>query len=433
MDERKPSGDPPPDPVRFFKYEYAQQAGPKDPVKDALDISGADTETGVVLLSGNWFCQYSTNSGASFTSVDPTTIFPAWAGHNFCCDQIVIYVPSIDRFVWFMQHVKDANGIGAFRLGVASPAAIKKDFTHAWKAWRFTAKDFALSEDLDYPDLSFTNEFLHIATDATTTGGRLVIRIALKDIASAPASLGFRYTHPDKAKNAIGAHLTQDSPDGAFWVGQPNNSSLTVFSWPDSGTGYSWSTVNVATWPQSTLSSKGPNNNDWLTYENGSSVRYQESGSTRKGDELWVAWTASSGSGTSSGPTFKNAHVRIAVINLTTNAVSESQVWNSDYAFAYPSLCVNGRSEVGIAVAVGGTKNDAHTSVGILGDHTVFHVDQGDFTPTRWGDYVTVRRHNRNQSLFAGFGYYNTKDSGTAGTYEGNPFYVVYGRQSAGP
>jgi hypothetical protein len=434
MDERHPASDPPPDPVQFFRYDHAKQAGPKDPVKDALDISGADSESGVVLLSGNWFCQYSTDAGSSFTSVDPTTIFPAWPGHAFCCDQVVTYVPSIDRFVWFMQHQKDAKGIGAFRLAAASPAAIKKDFAKAWNAWQFTAKDFDLTEDLDYPDLSFTGQFLHVATDATTTAGRLVLRVALKDIASAPSSLRGRFTHPDNAKSAIGAHLVQDSRDGAYWVGQPDNSKLQVFSWPDSGTGYSWYTIGVSAWPQAKLSSKGPNGNDWLSFLNGSSVRYQESGGTRKGDELWIAWTASSGSGSSGGPSFKNTHVRVAVINLTSKIVSsESQVWNNDYAFAYPSLCVNGRGDVGIAVAVGGTKNDAHTSVGILGDHTVWHVDQGDFTPTRWGDYVTVREHHRNQGLFAGFGYYNSKDPTNNGKYEGNPFYVVYGRKSVGP
>src|SRR6266536_3286783 len=110
MDERKPSGDPRGDPVRFFTYGRPGKVGPKNAATNAVDLSGADSEAGIVLLSGNWFCNYSVNLGSTFTSMDPTTVFPAWKGHAFCCDQVVTYVPSIDRFVWFMQHAADGKG-----------------------------------------------------------------------------------------------------------------------------------------------------------------------------------------------------------------------------------------------------------------------------------------------------------------------------------
>lgn len=419
------SGD---EPVRFFGYDPTDGVGPKDPVKNAVDMSGADSEGGTVMMSGNWFARYSTNGGGSFTSVDPTTVFPKWADHDFCCDQIVIYVPSIDRFVWFMQHDADSGGIGAFRLAVASPAAIKKDFQSAWTYWNFTAKDFGLSEDLDYPDLSYTEEFLHIATDATTTNGRLVVRVALSDL-QAGGSLPGRHTQPDKSKSAVGAHLVQGSGDGAFWVGSPDNSTLQVFSWADSSTSYSWYSKSVAAYPNGTLSSKGPNGNDWLKWLSTHVPGFHVSGAVRVRDVLWLAWTASSGSGTSGGPSFPNAHVRIATIDIPTSTVtSEQQVWNSGYAFAYPSLNANSKGEIGIAVGVGGTNNNAHSSFGIIGDHVVWHVDEGDTTPARWGDYLTVRRNQRNSNHFAGFGYYTTKDTTDAAKYDAHPFYLVFGR-----
>jgi hypothetical protein len=420
------SGD---EPVKFFGYEATDGVGPKDPAKNAVDMSGGDAESGVVMVSGNWFLRYSTDAGASFTTADPTTVFPKWAGHDFCCDQIVIYVPSIDRFVWFMQHDADSAGIGAFRLAVASPAEIKKDFQSAWTYWNFTAKDFGLSEDLDYPDLAYTKQFLHISTDATTTNGRLVVRVALSDL-KAGGSLPGRHTHPEKSKSAVGAHLVQASDDGAFWVGSPDNSSLEVFSWPDSSTSYSWYTTAVAAYPNGTLSSKGPNGNDWLAWLGSGHVPgFHVCGAVRAGDVLWLAWTASSGSGTSGGPTFPNAHVRIATIDTTTKTVtSEQQVWNSAYAFAYPSLNVNSQGEIGIAVGVGGSKNNAHSSFGIIGDHSVWHVDEGDTTPARWGDYLTVRDNQRASNRFSGFGYYTTKDTTDTSKYDAHPFYLVYGR-----
>jgi hypothetical protein len=419
------SGD---EPVKFFGYERTDGVGPKDPVKNAVDMSGADSEAGVVLMSGNWFVRYSTNAGSSFTSVDPTTVFPAWTGHDFCCDQVVIYVASIDRFVWFMQHDADAAGVGAFRLAVASPAEIKKSFETAWTYWNFTAADFGLNEDLDYPDLAYTKEFLHIATDATTTNGRLVVRVALNDL-QLGGSLPGRYTHPDKSTSAVGAHLVQGSADGAFWVGAPDNSHLQVFSWPDSGTGYSWYSTAVAAYPNAALSSKGPNGKDWLTWLSTHVPGFHVCGGVRVGDTLWLAWTASSGSGTSGGPTFPNAHVRVATLDVATKTVtSEQQIWNNAYAFAYPSLNVNSRGDVAVAVGVGGTANNAHSSFGIIGDHVVWHVDEGDTTPSRWGDYLTVRANGRNATRFAGFGYYTTSDATDASKYDAHPFYLVFGR-----
>src|SRR5262245_4617695 len=179
MDQR--SGDPQDHPVQFFTYQPTDKVGPKDAGENAMDLSGADSERGVVLLSGNWFCNYSTDNGNSFKTVDPTTVFPSWKDHKFCCDQVVIYVPSIDRFIWFMQHDADSKGVGAFRLAAGSTADIQKKFETAWTYWDFTSSTFGLTEGMDYPDLAFTNQFLYLSTDATTTDGRLVARFALSD------------------------------------------------------------------------------------------------------------------------------------------------------------------------------------------------------------------------------------------------------------
>jgi signal transduction histidine kinase len=50
--------------------------------------------------------------------------------------------------------------------------------------------------------------------------------------------------------------------------------------------------------------------------------------------------------------------LEVADISAQT-VTSEQQVWNSAYAFAYPSLNANAHSEIGIAVGVGGSSNNA--------------------------------------------------------------------------
>ena len=49
--------------------------------------------------------------------------------------------------------------------------------------------------------------------------GQFVIRGALSEIQNS-LTLHLRYTHPSDGGSSYGSHLTQDSPDSAYWFGQ---------------------------------------------------------------------------------------------------------------------------------------------------------------------------------------------------------------------
>jgi hypothetical protein len=414
------------DPVRFIIYSPTKEATGQ--VSDvAADISGAQNAGDVIVHSGNWYVDVSTDVGGSWTRFDPTTIFPNNLGAGFCCDQIIHYVPSIDRFIWYMQHVKGADNSGVFRLAVASPAQIKNNFSNAWTYWDFHADDFGLKgKDLDYPDLAWTPQFLHFSTDERGVN-LLVGRFSLKELA-AGGSLNYRYTTPSDAPGDYAGHLAQNSPDGAFWAGHKDNATLWVYSWPDSSTSYSWKAVAVAKWPNKTLSSTSPGGVDWLTKLNnfpGNGVI----GAAVSGKSLWLAWSASKGKGVSNGFDFPNAHIRVARIDIASMTTqSELQIWNNDYAFAYPALNVNPRGEVGIVLGWGGKSDNANAAVGILGDFVVWYQNGSDTTTTRWGDYVTCRATGGDSQRFAGFGYFIKKDASRASGYYFEPYYVLFGR-----
>jgi hypothetical protein len=85
--------------VLFHEYRPSEEL--TKALTNAADMSGADTEGDVIMMSFNWNVDVSTNGGATWKRLDPTTIFPNSFAGGFCCDQIVTYVPSIDCFAWF--------------------------------------------------------------------------------------------------------------------------------------------------------------------------------------------------------------------------------------------------------------------------------------------------------------------------------------------
>lgn len=427
------AGDPDPaghrDPVVFHDY------GPSDPVgkslTNAADMSGGDTEPDVILMSFNWNLDVSTDGGGSWKRLDPTTIFPNTFAGGFCCDQIVTYVPSVDRFVWFLQYGADKSGQGAFRIAVASASSVKNDPT-AWTYWDFVAGDFGFkTSDMDYPDLAFSNQFLYVSTDVFSAGGRLVLRIPLKELA-AGGTINYGYTDASKSGTAWGGHLVQQTRSQCVWVGHVDNSTLEVFTMPDGGNTYSSFTMKVATWPNGSHSSLGPDGNDWLTKLRNFPNFAVTGGVERDNGHVVLAWSASKGKGTSNGFNFPNTHGRVAEIDLSARSVvSEMQIWNPDYAFAYPNLALNSRDEVGVILGWGGASNHANCAMGIIGDFVVWFRDDSTRTPQRFGDYLTTRPAHRRPSRFGGWGYFVTEVTGQPTKCDYHPFYVRYGRTSS--
>jgi hypothetical protein len=443
-----------PDPVVFGTYtNYGTTAAPLSPV--AADVSGAEAGS-VVLASGNWYAIYSTDGGTTFTSVDPTTIFDNTADGGFCCDQIIQYVPRIDRFLWLMQFSSGKDGRNRLRLAAASPETVVSSKCTSWTYWDLTsdalgvvttAADAALANPihwLDYPNMSVGDNHVYLSIDnvgngggSPPTGGRIIVRIPLSEI-QAGGTINYRYTDWAKGGLAYAGHVTQNTGDEAYWAGNRNNSTLQVFNWNANSTSYSWRDVGVNSWPNGTLSSIAANGSDWLT-KAASFPGFGVIGATRKGNEIWLAWTASSGvpkdgSGNPIGGAFNfpNANIQVVRLDPTSNykRLDQFAIWNNAYAFAYPALATNDRGEIGIALGWGGTTFDANSAVGILGDFVVWYPEASDTSTTRWGDYVTARQASPQTGLFAGFAYAILKDTTVAAGVRFDPYYLLFGRQS---
>ncbi|HXJ79049.1 MAG TPA: hypothetical protein VMS64_10250, partial [Candidatus Methylomirabilis sp.] len=375
---------------------------PQEPSVSSASHASSD----VVFITANSLAVYSTNSGASFTTLDPTTIFANNLDGGFCCDQIVQYAPSIDRFIWLMQFrpktlTSGAKGQNLLRVAVASPAGIVANAKTAWTYWNLTSNGtFGLGskKHLDYPDMAVGNNMLYVSCDVVGVG-LMVIRIPLSQL-QAGGMINLRYTHPANGSTAYGGHLTQTPGNSIFWAGHNNTSSLRVFSWPESSTTYSWSDISIASYSNTGLSSPTPDGFDWMTKLSGF-PRTAVLGATRSGNDLWLAWSAGM------DHNFPQPHIEMVDLDLANNlnVKQQVQIWNATRAFAYPALATDAATgEIGLSLEHGGTGLFENHAVGFWGDFTVYITTNSTAGVNRYGDYVTIRQ-NPTLGAFDAVGY----------------------------
>jgi hypothetical protein len=406
-------------------------------VSTTPDMSGANHED-IVLLSGNWFASLSTDGGSTFTTLDPTTIFPSGpssdaAGNpldnGFCCDQVIHYVPEFDRFIWFMQFCGTGasclQGINKVRIAAASADEVRSSDGTAWTYWDITSAGVGIGNTtMDYPDVSVGNRSLYFSADAVGSG-LLVVRIPLDEIA-AGGTINYQFTNPADSATAYGGHISQNAGDEIYWAGHVSTSRLRAFSWREGDGRYFWRDIDINSWPNTDYSSPAPDGTDWLNFLAGfpgSAVI----GATRRFDrersEVWFAWTAARGGG------YPHPYVEVLVLDTSSwTVINQWPIWNPDIAFAYPALTTNRDQEVGISLGWGGSTAYANHAVGILGDFVVWFSELSDAARNRWGDYVTVRQCSPDANLFAGVGYAVLANTPPATGVRINTRYVVFGR-----
>jgi hypothetical protein len=442
IQNKKPAGGAG-DPVVVTQYNpqgtAANVGTPPDP--------NAARNGNVILLSYNTRVMLSTNGGTSYVELDPTTIFPSGptkdaAGNlldnGLCCDQVIRYVPRIDRFVWLMQFCGTGTGgclTGINKVRIAS-ASTQDIVTGAgatgWTYWDLASATFNLgTTTMDYPDLAVGDNFLYFSADAVSQG-LLVVRIPLNEIRDSQ-TINMGYTSPSNGtatdgSTAYGSHISQNAGDTVFWAGSPKNTQIRVFSMAEGSNQYSSHDVDIDSWPNGTITLNAPDGVDNFSFGwPGNAV----TGATRRTNtEAWFAWNVSSNAN------FKNAHVEVVEINTSNfTKVAQWQIWNDAYAFADPYLATNGNSEVGIALVWGGANtNYISHAVGILGDFIVWYPEQSTASPVasqiRLGDYFSVSRNPGNALLYDASGYAVLKQAAPATGWYFDPYYIQFGRDS---
>ena len=444
---------------KILKIEKNAGGGAGDPVVvTQYDPEGTGTNVGtppdpnaarngnVIMLSYNTRLRLSTNGGTGYVELDPTTIFPSAATKDaagnlldkgLCCDQVIRYVPQIDRFVWLMQFCGTGagclQGINKVRIASASTQDIVNGGgTTGWTYWDLASATFNLgTTTMDYPDLAVGDNFLYFSADAVGSG-LLVVRIPLNQIRDSQ-TINMGYTSPSDGtatdgSTAYGSHISQNPGDTLYWAGSPKNNRLRVFSMAENSNQYSSRDIDIDSWPNGTITLNAPDGVDNFSFGwPGNAI----TGATRRtNSEVWFAWNASSNAN------FKNAHVEIVQVNTSNFTKSgQWQIWNDSYAFVDPYLATNANSEVGISLAWGAAgTNYMSNAVGILGDFVVWYPELSNASPSasqiRLGDYFSVSRNPGNPLLYDASGYAVMKRTAPATGWYFDPYYIQFGRDS---
>jgi hypothetical protein len=406
---------------------------PPDP--SAIGSGGASN---LVIATANLYVKYSTDGGSTFTTIsDLSTVFGDQPDGGYCCDQVMHYIPSIDRIVWLIQtnRKKDSKGNvtgpNSQRVAWAKPSDIAANFNTAWTWFDVSSTFLGLGNDwLDFPDLSTSNGNLYLSTDDATKGGLVVARITYSDLQlPAGSTITWGFTDPTKATAALGSHLTQNAAGTMYWAGHNSTSQMRIFSWADGSGSYSWTDVTNTSYSNSDYTSEAPDGQYWLDprVKNdavlGAAFK-PSTGRQQATNQIWFAWTAGRDS------TFKQPYVRMLwVDDQKFNNVGEFETWNSDYVFSYPALAVNSKtSEVSTSMLYGGNdKYYMNTVVGFPQDFLLYIVTNSSVTftsnpatstacddasggkvkgrCTRSGDFLGVRRVGTNSGLFGTLAY----------------------------
>jgi len=381
-----------------------------------------------VVVVNNEKISLSVDGGVTFHSFSVGGMYADSPDGGVCCDQVVRYAPSINRFIWIDQYW---NAVGHVnnrdRLAVFQPSAVTAGGLASWTYWDITAAMLpGTHQFLDYPDLAIGNSYVYLSQDAGDVLGSVnqsyIARIGLDNLQGglnlAAGPHAWRYLD----QVVLGGQVTQNTLGRAYWAYNTDTSHIQVNSWDEGSTTYfaPAATFTVGTWPNTDYLSKTPDNKPWIATYGGSVIGEARGG--QNGGSLWFAWAAGRGSGQLAW--LAQPHIELVEIRAPALAfVSQRAIWNPSYAFAYPALMTNSNGQLAISMAWGGGTNYENFAVGNLTTSPLTVLNTTSSTANcscgRWGDYFGIGEANQvdrpSRFVAAGYGYGPIREGGPNG------------------
>ncbi len=372
-----------------------------------------------ILLTGNWYTSRSLDGGGSWDFVSPFNFLPP-VDNGFCCDQTTIYDPSRDITCWLLQYSR-LNGTNTLRVAVKVGPNLGNN---VWHWWDFRPGDVDINwadQWFDYNHAALSNNFLYVGTNmfrGNSFTRCVIFRLPLDELRE-----GEDLTFEQFQTTDFGSlRCTQGARDVMYFAGHRSGDQLRVFRWPESSASVTPADVDVSSWTGGSYNAPGPDGNNWLD---------------RADPRITGAWLASGLLGFMWSVNAQGArphpHVRVVRIDeKTMNLVDEPDIWNSQFAYAYPEATPNDRGHVGITLfRGGGSLHPAHV-VGLWDDfsnawelHTTREGTDGP-VDRKWGDYLACRRHSPDGLTWIATGF-TLQGGASRGNIE--PRFVHFGRR----
>jgi hypothetical protein len=371
----------------------------------------------VVVYTGNAYAACSLDGGQSFSPVNPNSLCTPY-GESLCCDQVVIYAPSIRSFLWLIQ-----TNAGNYVLGVASPDELRNSNGLAWTTYLIPADRFGgAGASMDFPEVAVGDHYLYVAFNLVG-GDRGQSPIGLRLALSTLAERATTWLTFFRATGTWWMRPVQSPGDTGYFVVLSSLSKVRVYSWPENASVITWRDVPVATIPDAGFPTRMPSGGDWLG--DTSKIGAQILGATRAGGTIWVAWNGArrSTEHPELGEIFPYPQIGLAMMEIGSWAVTQRYVWNGNHAFAWPALATNARGDVGLSFCWGGAQWDPQHGVAMLtGPNQVFQATTGGLTQGAGGHYISIRALHPSDDQFCASGFNQPRP-----VIETHPHYVIFG------
>jgi hypothetical protein len=399
----------------------------------------------VILYSGNTNGSVSVDAGTHWTNINPNIVFGNDPG-PICCDTVVRYAPSIDRFLWLMQYwcpppKSDCSGpdkSNRYRLAVISPAQLRADGadpTRGWQVYDLTAKRYGSSTWFDYPDMAVGSRNLYLTWDLVGVG-TAVSRIPLAELTSG-RTLDVSWFRGEN----IFYRVAQNPTTTAYFVHNDTDSREAGYVWNDFLPWPFAVSLPHATRPNFLYSAITPGGIQNWNDRAGSPI---DKGATIRGSELWLAWSTGRWfNATGSGVTWPQPHIQYDAYDTsdlfdlffggTLGLRHEGFIWSPTTAYTNPVLATNSEGDVGITFVGGDSHSMPTPYVGVLTNRSEVLraiVSLGPATAVV-GDYAGLQPDSSDPAQWVAANVFTTRDPYYG--FRDHWLYTRFGRSPAPP
>lgn len=354
------------------------------------------------FYTANWFGGLSTDSGVTWSHVNPYTKFGAVDG-GFCCDQATVYAPSVDAMIWYLQYQYSATTQrGSVRIAIAAGANLASG---NWPSYVLWPQLFGRpsGEWFDYPDVAVSDTHAYFSSNIFDAGGQyrdsLVWTMRLTDMIAGNAPVWYWFASGVQAGGSI--RFTRGA-SATIYAGS-HRTTATIRVLEITGHTLVGFDNNHPSWVPAPYVSLTPTGVNWA-----GRVDNRITGAYQTATEYGFLWMAA--------PTTGRPHpyVRVARFRVADDAhIADDDLWNEAGALLYPSAAANDAGHVALVTAYGGASAHPATYCALVDDcapsfwgQALFSLGSSTHSPAfaGWGDYYSVQRHPVRSLGFVGSG-----------------------------